>query len=186
VTAALCLAALLLYLPANVLPIMRMTLYGATTENTVWQGCVRLYRSGDVPVAAVVFLASMLVPLLKLLGLMMLVATTGLRSGRWRRLRSRVFRGIETIGRWAMLDVFVLAVLVSLMKLRALATVVPARGALPFTAVVVLTVLASASFEPQLIWSRRRSAERRAGPRASGLTPNLQRTPARPPEGTNA
>jgi paraquat-inducible protein A len=152
-TAAFALTALLLYAPANIFPILRMNMYGATTENTVWEGCVRLYRDGDTVIAAVVFLASILIPFLKLLGLFFLVVTTRLRVSRWKMARTWVFRMIETIGRWAMLDVFVLAVLVSLVKLERLATVVPGSGLLAFSGVIVFTILASACFDPQLIWA---------------------------------
>lgn len=152
ISAALTVAALVLYIPANIFPILRMQLYGAYTENTVWGGCVRLYRAGDVFIAVVVFLASMLVPLLKLVGLLFLIATARLRWPAFRMARARMYRFIEVIGRWAMLDVFVLAVLVSLMKLRALGTVVVGPGAVAFTCVVVLTLLASASFEPRELW----------------------------------
>jgi paraquat-inducible protein A len=151
-TAALSLAALIMYVPANVFPIMRMEMYGATMDNTVWQGSVRLFDDGQWGVAIVVFLASILIPLLKLMGLFFLSGTAMFHMQRWRGLRTGVYRFIDGIGRWAMLDVFVLAILVSLVKLQQLATIVPGPGVLAFCAVVVLTLLASASFEPQLIW----------------------------------
>jgi paraquat-inducible protein A len=151
-TAAFALAALILYIPANLFPILRFEIYGAVQDNTVWQGCVRLWQDGDVFVAIIVFLASMLIPLLKLLGLFFLVITTQLGYSRGLMFRTWITRFIETIGRWAMLDVFVLAVLVSLVKLKRLGTVIPGPGLFAFTAVVVLTLLASASFDPRLIW----------------------------------
>jgi paraquat-inducible protein A len=151
-TAAFALSALILYWPANLFPIMRMEMYGATTENTVWQGCVRLWDAGDYVIATIVFLASIVIPFLKLLGLFLLVAAAGLRVTRWKRPRTRMYRFIDAIGRWAMLDVFVLAILVSLVKLQGLATVVPGRGLLAFTAVAIFTILATESFDPQLIW----------------------------------
>jgi paraquat-inducible protein A len=151
-TAAFALSALILYVPANIFPILRMQLYGATSENTVWSGCVRLYEDGDYVVALIVFLASILVPILKLLGLFFLVSSKKLNITRWKLQRTWIYRFIDAIGRWAMLDVFVLAILVSLVKLRSLATVVPGKGLLAFTGVAVLTVLATASFDPQMIW----------------------------------
>jgi len=151
-TAAFSLAALILYVPANVLPILRLDMYGATTQNTVWQGVKLLFQDGDVVVAVVVFLASIFIPLLKIIGLFFLVGTTKWNMSRWRMSRTRVYRVIETIGRWAMLDVFVLAVLVSLVKLERLATIIPGEGLLAFALVVVFTLLASVSFDPQLIW----------------------------------
>jgi paraquat-inducible protein A len=153
-TAAFSLAALILYVPANLFPILRMERYGLVTENTVWSGTVALYKDGDILVAVIVFLASILIPLLKLLGLFTLVAASRLQHPRFKLTRTWVYHFIEGIGRWAMLDVFVLAVLVSLVKLQRLATILPGPGLLAFTAVVVFTLLASASFDPQLIWER--------------------------------
>ncbi len=151
-TAAFALAALIFYLPANIYPILRMEYYGAYSESTVWDGCVKLFQDGQWPVAAIVFLASILIPLFKLLGLIFLVVTAKFKSARWRQERTWIYRIIDVIGPWAMLDVFLLAVLVALVKLEQLATVLPGPGLLAFTSVVVLTILASASFDPKLIW----------------------------------
>jgi len=153
-TAAFSLAALIFYVPANIYPILRMEYYGAYTENTVWDGCVRLFQDGQWLVAIIVFLASILIPLFKLLGLFFLVTTTNLKSTRRQQERTWVFQIIEVIGPWAMLDVFLLSVLVALVRLRQLATVMPGPGLLAFTAVVMLTILASASFDPRLIWQK--------------------------------
>ncbi len=152
-TAALSLAALIFYVPANIYPILRLELYGASSESTVWDGCVKLFQDGQWPVAAIVFLASILIPLCKLFGLFFLVVTAKIKSPRRQRERTWVYRIIEVIGPWAMLDVFLLSVLVALVKLGQLATVVPGPGLLAFTAVVVLTILASASFDPTLVWA---------------------------------
>jgi paraquat-inducible protein A len=151
-TAALSLAALIFYVPANIYPILRMEYYGAYSESTIWDGCVNLFRNGQWVVAVIVFLASILIPLFKLLGLFFLVITARLESAQMRQERTRIYRIIAVIGPWAMLDVFLLAVLVSLVKLEQIATVLPGPGLLAFTAVVVLTILASASFDPKLIW----------------------------------
>jgi paraquat-inducible protein A len=151
-TAALSLAALVLYLPANIYPILRMDYYGAYSENTVWDGCVRLFQDGQWLVAVIVFLASIMIPLFKLMGLFYLTVTTKLRSRRRRHERTWIYKFIEVIGPWAMLDVFLLAILVSLVKLEQLASVYPGPGLVPFASVVVLTILASASFDSKLIW----------------------------------
>ena len=158
-TAALSLAALILYVPANIYPILRLEMYGASPQNTVWGGCQRLFLDGDYVIAVVVFLASILIPCLKLIGLFFLVGSTKLKISRWKRPRTWVYRIIETIGRWAMLDVFVLAVLVSLVKLERLATIIPGRGLFAFGMVVIFTILASASFDPQLIWENEETEE---------------------------
>ena len=148
-TAAFALAALFLYVPANIYPIMIMQYLGRETENTVWGGVRALYRDGMWSVAAIIFCASILVPLLKLLGLCCLVA---IRGARWQKLRTQIYKIICRIGPWAMLDVFLLALMVALIRFGQFATVVPGPGVVAFTAVVVLTMLASASFDPRLIW----------------------------------
>jgi paraquat-inducible protein A len=148
-TAALALAALFLYVPANIYPVMVMHYLGRETENTVWGGIQALWVAGMWGVAIIVFLASMLVPLLKLVGLFYLVLAQG-RSRQ--RFRTRVFKIIEKIGPWAMLDVFLLAIMVAVVRFGKFATVIPGPGIIAFTAVVVLTLLAVASFEPRLIW----------------------------------
>jgi paraquat-inducible protein A len=134
VTAALSLAALVLYVPANVYPIMKMYLHGAYSESTVWDGIKLLMDHHEWAVAIIVFMASMVIPLVKLAGLFSLVVTSGMGWGRRLRGRTHLYKFIDAIGPWAMLDVFLLA--------------------LAFTAMVVLTMLASAAFDPKLIWQR--------------------------------
>ncbi len=151
-TAAFTLAALVLYVPANVYPILRMTRYGVYSESTVWDGCVALFRSGDRLVAGIVLLASIVIPLCKMVALLALVASVRFGFERWQRGRTLLYRVLQMIGPWAMLDVFLLAVLVALVKLEGIATVMPGPGLLAFAAVVVFTLLASASFSPRLVW----------------------------------
>ena len=151
-TAAFSLAALMFYLPANIYPILQMELYGAHSENTVLDGCISLFQHGQRLVAVIVFLASLLIPFLKLLGLFYLVITTRFASRRRRLERTWIYRLIDVIGPWAMLDVFLLAILVALVKLGELATVRPGPGLFAFAAVVVLTILATTSFDPAQIW----------------------------------
>jgi paraquat-inducible protein A len=151
-TAAFSVAALLFYIPANIYPIMSMDFHGVFTESTVWDGCARLFQDGQWLVAIVVFLASLLIPLLKLLGLFFLVITTKLKLQRAQASRTRIYKIIDVIGPWAMLDVFLLAILVSLVKLGRIATVTPGPGLLAFASLVVLTILATASFDPRQIW----------------------------------
>src|SRR3954452_837109 len=150
--AALSLAALILYVPANLYPILQMNYYGAYSENTVWDGCVRLFQDRQYIVAVIVFLASIVIPLFKLLGLFYLTASAKLGSRRRRHQRTLIYKFIDAIGPWAMLDVFLLAILVALVRLQQLASVYPGPGLLPFASVVVLTILATASFDPELIW----------------------------------
>jgi len=152
-TAALSLAALMFYLPANLYPILRLEWYGIHSETTAWGGAIALFSRGQPAIGAIVFLASIVVPFVKLVALFTLVATVRLRSPAWRRQRAWLFRALELVGPWAMLDVFVMSVLVSLVKLGELATVLPGRGLFSFAAVAVLTLVATASFDPQLIWA---------------------------------
>lgn len=154
VTAALSLAALVLYVPANVYPIMKMYLHGAYSESTVWDGIKILMEHQEWAVAIIVFLASMVIPLVKLAGLFSLVVTSGMGWGRRLRGRTHLYKFIDAIGPWAMLDVFLLAVLVALVKLQGWAEILPGTGLFAFTAMVVLTMLASAAFDPKLIWQR--------------------------------
>jgi paraquat-inducible protein A len=154
-TAAFSLAALIFYVPANIFPILEMDLYGVHSENTVWEGCQTLFQRGEILVALVVFMASLVIPALKLLGLFFLVVTTRRGSNCRRPVRTWIYHAIDRVGPWAMLDVFLLAILVALVKLGELATVIPGPGLLAFTAVVVLTILASSSFDPALIWADR-------------------------------
>jgi paraquat-inducible protein A len=153
-TAALALAALILYVPANLYPILRMHFYGAYSESTLWDGVVSLAQTGQYFVALIVFLASIAIPVLKLGGLLYIAAATRFNLGRRRRGRAQLLRFIDAVGPWAMLDVFLLAVLVALVKLGQIATILPGPGLIAFTAVVVLTLLASASFDPRAIWER--------------------------------
>jgi paraquat-inducible protein A len=154
VTAALSLAALVLYVPANVYPIMKMYLHGAYSESTVWDGIKILMDHHEWAVAIIVFLASMVIPLVKLAGLFSLVVTSRMGWGRRLRGRTHLYKFIDAIGPWAMLDVFLLAVLVALVKLEGWAEILPGTGLFAFTAMVVLTMLASAAFDPKLIWQR--------------------------------
>jgi paraquat-inducible protein A len=154
VTAALSLAALVLYVPANVYPIMKMYLHGAYSESTVWDGIKILLDHHEWAVAIIVFMASMVIPLVKLAGLFSLVVTSRMGWGRRLRGRTHLYKFIDAIGPWAMLDVFLLAVLVALVKLQGWAEILPGTGLFAFTAMVVLTMLASAAFDPKLIWQR--------------------------------
>jgi paraquat-inducible protein A len=136
-------------------PILRMEFYGAHSDNTIWDGVVSLAQHNQWVVAAIVFMASIAVPLIKLAGLFFLVVSSIVRRGRRLRWRTGLYKMIDTVGPWAMLDVFLLAVLVSLVKLGQLATVVPGPGLFAFSGVVVFTMLASAAFDPKIIWEPR-------------------------------
>jgi paraquat-inducible protein A len=147
-------AAALCYLPANLLPIMKVTSLGRAQADTIMSGVAYLLLHGMWPLALVVFTASVFVPLLKLAILLGLLISVHRRS-RWRPVdRTRLYRITEAIGRWSMVDIFVVTILVALVRLGNLATVEAQTGAVFFGAVVVLTMLAAESFDPRLIWDR--------------------------------
>jgi paraquat-inducible protein A len=154
VTAALTIVALVLYIPANIYPILAMSMYGTYIEATVWDGVVNLMQHNEYFIALVVFLASIVVPLLKLIGLLFLVSSVKFGHGRRLRSRTKIYKFIEAIGPWAMLDVFLVAILVALVKMGDLGKIIPGPGLIAFTSVVILTILASQSFDPKSIWNR--------------------------------
>lgn len=143
---------MVLYIPANVLPVMyTSSLFGAQTD-TILSGVVYLWISGSWPLAVVVFIASIAVPLLKILALAYL-AFTAQRHSRWLpEQRTRIYRMVEFVGRWSMLDIYVITMLVALVQFQALATIKAGPAAIAFGAVVVLTMFAATAFDPRLIW----------------------------------
>lgn len=149
---ALVFAAFILYIPANIFPVMTVVSLGSASTNTILGGIVHLWEGGMLPLALVVFFASVFVPLLKLFALVYLLLSVQLRWQKHPRQRTVMYRIVEGIGRWSMLDIFVIAVLVALVQLGNLATIVPGIGATAFAAVVVLTMFAAMAFDPRLIW----------------------------------
>ena len=152
-TSALLAAAVVLYVPANTLPIMATaSVVTGRESHTILGGIVELWQTGSWELALIVFIASIAVPILKIAALALLVFTAR-RKSRWRQAeRASLYRLIETVGHWSMLDVFVVVLLVGIVQFGAFASVEPAAGLLAFGAVVVMTMLASASFDPRLIW----------------------------------
>ncbi|MDD3763972.1 MAG: paraquat-inducible protein A [Nevskiales bacterium] len=153
-TWALLIAAALLYLPANVMPIMFTATLFEQRADTILGGVAALWRDGAWDIAIVVFVASVVVPILKIGVLAYLLISVQRGTTLRQRERSHLFRIIEFVGHWSMLDVFVVALLVGLVHFRTFADVQPGPGAVAFAAVVVLTMLASMSFDPRLIWGR--------------------------------
>ena len=151
-TNAFLVAAMVLYLPANLLPVMSTASVLGPEEHTILGGIAELWHSGSWELAAIVLVASIVVPVLKIASLSLL-AITAQRRSRWRQPeRAKLYRLIETVGHWSMLDVFVVVLLVGMVRFGALASVQPESGLLAFGAVVVMTMLASSSFDPKLIW----------------------------------
>ncbi|SDR33313.1 paraquat-inducible protein A [Paraburkholderia fungorum] len=151
-------AAIVLYIPANVLPVMNTSSLFGAQKDTIMSGVVYLWTSGSWLLAVLVFIASIVVPMLKILGLVYLIVSTQLRSQWLPEQRTRIYRVIELVGRWSMLDIYVITMLVALVQFQALATIEAGPASIAFGAVVVLTLLAAMSFDPRLIWD---AAERR-------------------------
>jgi len=151
-TAALAVSAALLYIPANLLPVMHTKTFFTDEDDTIMSGVISLAQQGSWPIAALVFFASIVVPLLKLVGLGEILYAVLRKSVRHTRQRSRLFRIVEFVGRWSMLDVFAVSILVTLVQIQSLATIEVRPGALAFAAVVVLTMLAAQSFDERLLW----------------------------------
>jgi len=151
-TWALLLAAFILYIPANVLPIMRTVSLGDIDDNTIISGVVELWVKGSPSLAVIVFTASIVVPMTKFLVLGTLLLATRRRS-RWAlRQRARLYRAVEFIGYWSMLDVFVVALLTALVRFGFFSQVEPLPGVVFFGLTVILTMFSSMSFDPRLMW----------------------------------
>ena len=160
-TWALLIAALVLYIPANVYPVLTVVQLGAGAPSTILGGVEELFSSGLYPLAALVFFASIVVPMLKMAGLAtMLVATRARWTGRLRD-RTSLYRVVKAIGRWSMIDVFMISILVALVQFGAVVTIAPGVGSVAFAAVVILTMFAADAFDPRLMWDAAALPERR-------------------------
>ena len=146
------LTALIFYIPANLFPFMSIELYGNRNSSTIWSGTISLAEDGSYGIALIVFLASILIPALKLIILIYLSLTGG--NGRRQKFKMRLYHFVEAIGRWSMLDIFLLAVLVAMVKLGHWTTVEPEKGSIMFALVVIFTMLGSAYFDPKVIWEK--------------------------------
>ncbi|AZD57057.1 paraquat-inducible protein A [Pseudomonas chlororaphis] len=156
-TWALLITAAILYIPANVLPIMTVTSLGQGDPSTIMSGVIVLVQHGMIPIAAVVFIASILVPTFKLVGIALLLFSVQRHQPLSARQRIWMYRFIEFIGRWSMLDIFVIAILVAVVNFGRLASIEANLGAVAFASVVILTMLAAVTFDPRLIWDNTES-----------------------------
>ncbi|WGO99046.1 PqiA/YebS family transporter subunit [Saccharophagus degradans] len=151
-TTALVVAATLLYIPANVLPIMEYTSLGITEKDTIFSGVIELLKEGLWGIATIVFVASILVPIAKLVILYYLIWAVKAKVKVGVKHRTVLYRLIEVVGRWSMVDVYVVTILVALVQFGFIYTVEPEGAIIAFGAVVVLTMLAAESFDPRLLW----------------------------------
>jgi paraquat-inducible protein A len=158
-TTALIISSYCLYIPANIFPIMAVTEFGITTRHTIAGGIAVLIQKDMTPIAMLVLVASILVPLLKLLGISLLLLCVKLRWQMNAILFTRMYRIIAFVGRWSMLDIFMISILVGLVNIAGVANVIAGPAATAFAAVVVLTMFAAKSFDPRLIWDHQTNHE---------------------------
>jgi paraquat-inducible protein A len=149
---ALMIAGVILYGPANFYPVLTVIQLGSGAPSTIMGGVVELLSSGMYPLAALVFCASILVPVLKLIALGSMLVATGRGSARRLRDRTKIYRIVAAVGRWSMIDVFMTSILVALVHFGGLVTITAGSGAVSFAGVVILTMLAAETFDPRLMW----------------------------------
>jgi len=153
-TMALVITATLLYIPANILPIMTTTMLGTAEPSTILGGVVLLIHHGSYPIAAVIFIASVMVPTGKLIAITWLCWSVARKQKTSFQQRTRMYRVVEFVGKWSMTDVFVVAILVALIQLGGLLSITAGSAAIAFGGVVVVTIVAAESFDPRLIWDQ--------------------------------
>jgi len=149
---ALVIASLVVFIPANLLPIMTVNYFGTGTSDTILSGIITLINLGMAPVAVIVFIASFLVPLSKILGLIILLITVNRHSRVKPVQRTKLYRVVEFLGKWSMLDVFVVAIMGAVVNLGYITSIEPGKGAAAFAVMVILTMFAAHSFDQRLIW----------------------------------
>lgn len=153
-TLALVTAAAAMYVPANVLPIMSIRELGVLTESTIIEGLVQFWTAGSYPIALVILTASILIPILKIFSLLWLCAAAKGIVPHSAKTLGKVYWMTELLGRWSMIDIFVVAILVTMVQLGNYMRVTPGPGALAFAGVVILTMFAAMSFDPKLLWDQ--------------------------------
>jgi len=157
-TAALALGALIFYFPADLYPIVTTYYWGMHQKTTIFDGIKALYSKGNYVVGSLVFTTSILTPALKILGLLFLSITVN--SGRWKKFRTWTYKIIQIVDPWNMLEVTLLAILVSIAELGKVATVHPGAGVFSFAGVVILTISATIAFDPRLVWDEPEEKQR--------------------------
>ena len=151
-TWALVLAALIFSFPANLLPIMKVDFMGTTDLSTIMDGIIYFFQEGSYGIGLVILTASILVPWFKIIGLILILLSVHYRWQSWMRHKALLFRAIEFIGRWSMLDIFVIALLQVLVNFGGITTISAAPAAPYFVGVVLSTMFAAITFDPRLLW----------------------------------
>ncbi|OUS27370.1 paraquat-inducible membrane protein A [Gammaproteobacteria bacterium 45_16_T64] len=149
------LTGLILLFPANMLPVMTVVYLGNGSPDTIMSGVIHLAEEGMYPIALLVFIASVFVPIVKLVGLITLLVVVQCKLPLSAKQCTYLYRMIEFIGRWSMLDLFMISILVTLVDLGAVASITAGAGATAFASVVVATIFAANTFDPRLIWDLR-------------------------------
>ena len=174
--AALVLTACVFYIPANILPVMELRSILGSSAHTILGGVIELWQLGSWDLALIVFIASIVVPITKLLALMILLLGRRWRGNAVQRQRNRIYDMVELIGQWSMLDVFVVVLMAALANFPGLSQIIPGAGALSFGMVVVLTMLAALSYDPRQGWDQDTHEEQRIEPQQKPSPPASQAT----------
>jgi paraquat-inducible protein A len=151
-TLAFLLTAIILFFPANLMPMMKVDYLGVAQYSTIMDGIIYFFEEGSYGIGAVILIASILVPMFKIVGIIMILCSIHFRWHSWLRHKAMMFRFIEFVGRWSMLDVFVVALLQAIVNFGFLTSIEAASGATYFSGVVVMTMFAGISFDPRLLW----------------------------------
>ena len=153
-------AAIAFYVPAMGLPVMQVSGLGGAENSTILSGVILFWKMGSYPVAVIIFTASVLIPLIKVFSLIWLGLAASGKVNPAPQSLSKTYHIVEMLGRWSMVDVFVVAILACLVRLGSIMTIVPGPAALSFSAVVILTMFSAASFDPRLLWDAQRAKAR--------------------------
>jgi paraquat-inducible protein A len=151
---AFLIAAFIMYIPANTEPMMRTTSLGNTSSDTILEGVIYFLTHGDWPLALVIFAASVMLPLLKMIAIAYILILTQRASTERTIERTKLYRIAEILGKWSMLDIFVVGLMAGLVQLGSLTTIAPGPACIAFAGVVILTMFAEMAFDPKLIWDR--------------------------------
>jgi paraquat-inducible protein A len=154
---ALLIAAMIMYVPANTEPMMRTTSLGNTSADTILEGVIYFLTHGDWPLAVVIFAASVMLPLLKMVAIAYILISVQRGSASKKSEKTNLYKLAEILGKWSMLDIFVVGLMAGLVQLGALTTIAPGPACIAFASVVILTMFAEMAFDPKLIWDQKES-----------------------------
>lgn len=154
ISLSLVITALILYIPANILPMMNISKFGIISSDTIFSGIISLYDNGMFPIAVIVFFASIVIPLFKLIGMLFILLSVKYKFYDKPKFKSNLFKIIEVIGKWSVLDIYIIALLCVLVQDESLAFVEPGIASIFFAMVIFITMLSTASFDTKMIWKK--------------------------------